>query len=132
MVSYALPEVPLQRADRARVNLPQEINDGCPVVLNFIYTTCNAVCPMASQTFAAFQEKLGADAARVHLASISIDPEQDTPERLTAYQQRYQAGPQWNFYTGTLEDSIKIQKVFDTYFGDKMNHRPIFFCVLKK
>jgi len=127
VVEYVLPEVMLMRTNRSRASFAQEINDGRPVVLNFIYTTCTAVCPMVSQTFAAFQDKLGPEAAGVHMVSISIDPEQDTPERLAAYQKRYQAGAQWNFYTGTLEDSIKIQKAFDTYFGDKMNHRPIFF-----
>ena len=127
VASYAIPDVSLLRANRTRINFPQEIDDGRPVVLNFIYTTCTAVCPMTSQTFAAFQEKLSTLRSGVHMLSISIDPEQDTPERLTEYQKRYGAEPQWNFYTGTLDDSIKIQKAFDSYFGDKMNHRPVFF-----
>lgn len=126
-VDYVLPQVTLISANRSKVSFPQAISDGRPVLLNFIYTTCTAVCPMVSQTFAAFQDKLGPEAARLHMVSISIDPEQDTPQRLTEYQKRYLAGPQWNFYTGMLDDSLKLQKAFNAYFGDKMNHQPVFF-----
>jgi len=53
------------------------------VLLNFIFTTCSSICPLMSRTLEEFQRKLGSEAARVHLMSISIDPEQDTPARLT-------------------------------------------------
>ena len=59
------------------------------------------------------------------MVSISIDPEQDTPEALARYAKRFDAGPQWVFLTGSLEDSIRVQKAFDAYRGDKMNHVPL-------
>jgi protein SCO1/2 len=124
---YALPDVALEREDGTGVRFPADIDDGRPVVLNFIYTTCTAICPLLSQTFAAFQKKLGADVAQVHMVSVSIDPEEDTPARLADYAKRYGAGPQWTHYTGTLEASIAVQKAFQAYYGDKMNHRPVAF-----
>ncbi|HET9699978.1 MAG TPA: SCO family protein [Burkholderiales bacterium] len=123
----SLPQVTLVREDGRRVEFPKDMDDGRPVVLNFIYTTCTAICPMLSQTFAEFQKKLGPDAAKVRMVSVSIDPEQDTPKRLAEYAKRYGAGPQWTHYTGTLEASIKVQKAFRAYFGDKMNHKPVVF-----
>jgi protein SCO1/2 len=54
--------------------------------------------------------------------SISIDPENDTPSKLTEYAKKFGAGPDWHYYTGTMETSITIQKAFDAYRGDKMNH----------
>jgi protein SCO1/2 len=125
--NYGLPRLSLVREDGKRVEFPKDMDDGRPVVLNFIYTTCTAICPMLSQTFAEFQRKLGAEAAKVRMVSVSIDPEQDTPMRLAEYAKRYGAGPQWTHYTGALEDSIKLQKAFGAYFGDKMNHKPVVF-----
>ena len=81
MADYDVPDVQLVRDDGKRVSLAQEMNDGRAVVLNFIFTTCTSFCPLSSQTFAEFQNKLGSAAAGVHLMSISVDPEQDTPER---------------------------------------------------
>jgi protein SCO1/2 len=123
----SLPAVTLVREDGKRVEFPKDMDDGRPVVLNFIYTTCTAICPMLSQTFAEFQKKLGPEASRVRMVSVSIDPEQDTPKRLAEYAKRYGAGPQWTHYTGTVEASVKVQKAFKAYYGDKMNHKPVVF-----
>lgn len=125
--SYRLPEVALVRSDGSKVSFSKEIDDGKPVVLNFVYTTCTAVCPILSQTFAGFQAKLGPERQKLRMVSISIDPEQDTPERLAEYAKRYDAGAQWLHYTGTVEASVKLQKAFNAYFGDKMHHRPAIF-----
>jgi protein SCO1 len=127
VANYDLPEVSLVRADGKTVSFPKDIDDGRPVVLNFIYTTCTAICPLLSQTFAQLQRKLGSDASKVHMVSVSIDPEQDTPARLSEYAARYNAGPQWTYYTGTLAASVAVQKAFRAYYVDKMNHRPVVF-----
>ena len=126
-VTYRLPDTTLLRSDGTKASFPHEIDDGKPVVLNFIFTTCAAVCPILSQSFAEFQRKLGADSDKVRMISISIDPEADTPARLTEYARRFDAGRQWGFYTGSVQASVTLQKAFQAYFGDKMHHRPMTF-----
>lgn len=125
--NYVLPEVPMITEKGEKIRFPQDLDDGRPVILDFIFASCSAICPMLSQTFSRLQQELGAGADRVRLVSISIDPEQDTPERLRAYARRYRAGPQWSFYTGTREASLALQKAFHAFYVDKMNHRPLFF-----
>lgn len=122
---YVVPDVKLVREDGKAVSLRTELNDGRPVFLTFIYTACTTVCPVASQTFSQLQDALGSERSRVHLVSISIDPEQDTPSRLKDYARRFGAGPEWQHYTGTTEASIAAQRAFDVYRGDKMNHNPV-------
>jgi protein SCO1 len=124
---YALPQVSLVRDDGRTVSLARELDDGRPVVLNFIFTTCTTICPVLSQTFTQLQEKLGSERGQVHLISISIDPEQDTPERLAEYGRKFHAGPQWRFYTGTTQASVAVQRAFAAYRGDKMEHTPVTF-----
>jgi protein SCO1/2 len=125
MADYEVPDLWLVRDDGKRVSLLKEIDDGRPVVLNFIYTTCPGVCPIMSAVFTQFQERLGADRSKVHMVSISIDPEQDTPARLREYARRFSAGPQWQHYTGSVAASVAAQKAFAAYRGDKMNHEPL-------
>lgn len=124
-VQYAVPDVMLVRQDGKQVSLPKEMNDGRPVVLNFIFTTCGSICPLMSQVLGQFQRKLGPDSQHVHLMSISIDPEEDTPPRLREYASQFGAGPGWNHYTGTLSASQTAQRAFDVYRGDKMSHTPV-------
>ncbi len=122
MREYSIPPVRLVRDDGKAVSLPDEMNDGRPVLLNFIFTTCTDICPMMSSVFEQFERRLGADAGKVHLMSISIDPEQDTPERLVEYARKFHAGPEWQHYTGTRAASITAQRAFDVYRGGKMSH----------
>lgn len=119
---YAVPALNMIRQDGSKVNFQADIDDGRPVMLNFIYTSCTAICPVTTQVFSQVQEKLGADKAKLHMVSVSIDPEYDSPVRLDAYARKYNAGAQWQFYTGTREASIAVQKAFAAYRGDKMNH----------
>jgi protein SCO1 len=125
MRKYAVPPVSLVRDDGKVVSLPDEMNDGRPIVLNFIFTTCGSICPLMSSVFAQFERRLGTDADKVHLMSISIDPEQDTPTRLREYARKFNAGLQWQHYTGTLDASIAAQRAFDVYRGGKMSHNAV-------
>jgi protein SCO1/2 len=121
---YAVPAVQLVREDGTAVRLDQEMDDGRPVVLAFIYTSCTTVCPLVSNTLADVQRRLGDQSSRVHLMSISIDPDQDTPARLREYAKTFHAGPAWQHYTGTIAASQTAQRAFDVYRGNKMDHAP--------
>ncbi len=122
---YAVPAVRLVRDDGKVVSLPDEMNDGRPILLNFIFTTCTSICPLMSSVFAQFESRLGTDADKVHLMSISIDPENDTPARLLEYARKFHAGREWQHYTGTLDASITAQRAFDVYRGAKMSHTAV-------
>jgi protein SCO1/2 len=126
MASYTIPDVKLLDADGAGVPLRSRLADK-PVILNFIFTSCGAICPVMSTTFSQVQAALGPEQEAVRMVSISIDPEQDTPAALKAYAGKYGAGPQWQMLTGSLDDSIAVQRAFNVYRGDKMNHQPTTF-----
>lgn len=126
--AYTVPDVKLVNADGSGVPLRSELAEqDKPVILNFIFTTCGAVCPVMSATFSQLQAALGPERDAVRMLSISIDPEEDTPAALKAYAGKYGAGPQWQMLTGSLTDSIAVQRAFDVYRGDKMNHQPATF-----
>jgi len=83
-----------------------------------------------SASFASVKRELDTFAdGRYRLISISIDPEQDTPEQLNEYAERFKAGKNWYFLTGDRTDVANIQKAFDaTYAGNnKMYHKSLTF-----
>lgn len=121
---YNLPSLTLTDSSGATVDIAQLLDTEQPTVVNFIFTSCTTICPVMSATFMQAQKQLGMDAQQIQWISISIDPEYDTPERLHGYAQRFDAGPNWHFLTGTLDDIIAVQKSFAVYRGDKMNHAP--------
>jgi protein SCO1/2 len=122
---YTLPEVKLVDSAGKPVDLHALLEGDQPVAVNFIFTTCTTICPIMSATFAQMRRELGADAERIQLVSITIDPEHDTPAVLSAYAKRFSATPTWHFLTGTPKDIEQVLRTFDVWTGTKTNHRPI-------
>lgn len=58
---------------------------GKVVAIFFGYTRCPDVCPTTLSDFAMAMRELGADADRVQVLFVTVDPERDTPEMLGKY-----------------------------------------------
>ena len=126
--NYMVPDVTLINQDGQRVRIKSVIESSeKPVIVDFIYGTCTTICPVLSAGFTNLQRKLGADSDKVHLISITIDPENDTPQVMKEYLERYQAKPGWDFLTGSRKDIDRVMNAFDAYFSDKMDHQPLTF-----
>jgi len=74
---------------------------GRPLVVDFVYTQCQSICPLLSEEFRrldrAEQRSGGRTAERLQLVSITFDP-RDTPGRLREYASHYRAdGRAWRF-----------------------------------
>lgn len=123
--TYKVPEVTLVNQDGTKVKLQTLLESGEPVILDFIFGTCTTICPVLSAGYANLQAKLPADGPKIHLVSISIDPENDTPKVLRDYLKRYRAKPGWDFFTGQREDIDKVMRAFNAYIPNKMSHYPL-------
>jgi protein SCO1 len=75
---------------------------GKVVAVTFIFTRCTAGCSMLTPMMALVQDRLGRDfGEKIVFASITVDPEHDTPEMLKLYAQTYGADMAgWSFLTG--------------------------------
>jgi protein SCO1/2 len=80
------------------------------VVLFFGFTNCPDVCPTALADAAAVRRQLGADAERVKVALITVDPERDTPERLGRYVQTFD--PTFFGLSGTPAEIEAVSKAY--------------------
>ena len=71
-------------------------------VANFIFTSCQGVCPLLSSRMATLRQSLAGMDPPILSVSLSVDPTRDSPAVLRAYAQRYEADPNdWLFVTGT-------------------------------
>jgi protein SCO1/2 len=77
---------------------------GRVTIVSFVFTRCDTICPITSMKMQGLQERTFDVGDRVKLVSFSVDPAYDTPERLTAYAQRYRAdGARWRFVGGAVD-----------------------------
>jgi enediyne biosynthesis protein E4 len=83
------------------------------VVLNFIFTQCQATCPQQSLKLRELQKRIETQPLRdgIRLLSISVDPEHDTPEALKTYAAHHGAVTErWKFLTGTRDEIWKFSR----------------------
>ena len=73
---------------------------GRPWVADLVFTNCGGICPLMSAAMARLVQS-SADLPSTRFVSISVDPERDTPQALTAYAERFKADRErWLFLTG--------------------------------
>ena len=126
-VTVEAPAVTLIDQNGDTVDFKAALSSDRPVFVDFIFATCTTICPVLSAGYSSIQRKLGDDRERVHLISITIDPEHDGPEELTGYLERYRAQSGWDFLTGTRADIDAVMRAFDAFVPDKMSHQPLIF-----
>ena len=99
------PNVELTDQDGRKHKFYDDLLKDKIVTINFIYTTCKDICPLDTANLLRVQELLGDRVGKsVFMYSISIDPENDTPEALKLYMDTYGVKPGWTFLTGKKED----------------------------
>jgi protein SCO1/2 len=119
-------DVELTDQQRRRGRLPRDFVAGRIVVANFVFTTCGSVCPVISAIFAQLQQQLPADLARdTVMLSLSVDPLNDTPDRLDAQAKQYGSGANWRWLTGRVEDMEAALKGFGAYTSRPDDHLPM-------
>jgi len=99
------PNLPVVTQDGKTLHFYDDLLKGKIVVVNFIYTSCQDICPIATARLAQVEDKLGDQMGRdFFFISMTVDPEHDTPEQLKEYAKAFGTGPGWSFVTGKPED----------------------------
>jgi protein SCO1/2 len=102
------------------LNFFQDLIKGKTVAINFIFTGCTSSCPLSAAIFRQVQKKLGI--SKVQLITISVDPVNDTPERLLEFSKKFKAAPGWKFITGEKTVISGLLKNLGAYTADQNGH----------
>ena len=110
-----------------KVRFYSDLMDGKVVVIDSMFTTCVAVCPVMSKKMKAIAEAAGDRLGRdVQLISISVDPAADTPARLREYALRNGAPAEgWSFLTGSPASVRAVLSKLGFAVDDKDAHSTI-------
>lgn len=123
--SPRLSDVIVQDQNGKTLNFYTDLVKGKVVAVNFVFTTCTAICPSLTATFRRVQQQLAEQKVPAHLISISVDPTTDTPERLHEFAAKFKAEPGWTFVTGTTSNIDSILKQFGVGVTNKNDHTPM-------
>ncbi len=97
--------VPVTTQDGQTLRFYDDVMKGKILLINFFFTGCDDVCPLATDNLVRVQELLGDRVGKdIFFVSISLQPEHDTPEIMAAYAKAHGVGPGWVFLTGQKDD----------------------------
>jgi cytochrome oxidase Cu insertion factor (SCO1/SenC/PrrC family) len=125
VTSPRIPDVTVQDQNGKSLNFYNDLVKGKVVAVNFVFTTCTAICPSLTATFRRVQQQLAEQKVPAQLISISVDPTVDTPERLQEFAAKFKAEPGWTFVTGNTSDIDSILKEFGVAIANKTDHTPM-------
>jgi protein SCO1 len=101
------PDFSLENQDGERVSMRDF--RGQPVIVTFLYTTCEDTCPVQAQTVRGALDELGEDVPAI---AIAVDPPRDTPERARAFLSEQRALGRLDFVLGTRAELKPLWKGF--------------------
>jgi protein SCO1/2 len=100
---------------------------GKAVVMFFGYTQCPDVCPTTMSEMKAVLQQLGADAARVQMLFVTLDPERDTRELLANYVPAFD--PSFLGLFGDMETTARTAKEFRVFYQKQPGRTPSSYTV---
>jgi protein SCO1/2 len=101
------PDFTLRDQDGERVSM-RDLR-GQPVIVTFLYTTCEDTCPAQAQTVRGALDDLGEDVPAI---AIAVDPPRDTPERARAFLAEQRALGRIDFVLGSRAELRPVWKGF--------------------
>lgn len=123
-----IPDVVVLNEQGKRVRLYTDLIKDKVVLFNFFYTTCSYVCQMQGSDLSEVQARLGKRLGKeVFLISISMDPANDTPERLRHWARALGVKPGWTLVTST---SAEIKTMLKTFTGNDPGPRERHYSVV--
>jgi len=95
---------------------------GKAVVLFFGYTQCPDVCPTTLAALAEAMRQLGADAAKVQVLFVTVDPERDTRELMSSYVTAF--NPSFLGLSGDADATARTAKEFKILYQKQPGRTP--------
>ncbi len=105
---HYIPEFAFYHTDSSLVG-SEQMQDKITIV-DFFFTSCPSICPVMSTEMERVQDAFRNE-DKVQIYSISLDPDYDTPEVLSAYGSRHGADPdKWYFLTGPRDTTYNLAR----------------------
>lgn len=105
--------------DQNNVKISNKDYDGKVYVLEFFFSTCPSICPIMNKNMILIQNEFSKN-GNFGIASITINPDNDTPKVLKAHAQKLGVTSyNWHFLTGNKDYIFNLaNKGFNLYVGE--------------
>lgn len=123
MLYYTTPEFNLTNQLSKKVSSKEF--EGKIQIVDFFFTSCPTICPKMTNHLKSVEEAFLKE-DKVEIISFSIDPENDTPERLLEYSKLHDIkAEKWTLLTGCKDIIFELAKDYKVRAFDDSNEREL-------
>lgn len=129
---FDIPDLIVSDQNGKELKFYTDLIKGKKVIVNFVFTTCNGICPPTGRHFSKLQTALGTRLGNdVFLVTITTDPKNDTPQQLKAWTEKLDLNPArgWTLVTGSVENITRLLRLF-TGDGPNTGYHVPAVCVI--
>ncbi len=114
-----IPNILLYTQDNEPVRFYEDLVKDKIVLIYFMFTTCQGICPATTTNLTKIQDLLGDRFGRdIFFIGVTLTPEIDTPEVLKKYAEQYKIKAGWTFVTGEKEEIEMLRRSLGVYDPD--------------
>jgi len=123
-VELSVPDIQVVNQSGEHVRFNSDVVKGRVAVITSFLTNCSAFCPITQEKLAQLAKVLGDKMGRdVVFISVSVDPENDTPEHMKAWGEKFHVGTGWSLVSGKKDDVETLLKSLGLYVSIPQRHQ---------
>jgi protein SCO1/2 len=113
------PNLPLITHEGKKVLFYDDVIKGKIVTINMFYAQCDEICPRVTANLVKVQKLLGDRVGRdIFMYSITLKPEQDTPQAMRDFMEMHGVKPGWTFLTGASDNMEMLRRKLGFTYPD--------------
>ena len=117
-------DIPLVTQDGESLRFYNDLLKNKVVIIHSFFSSCKSSCPVSMRLMAGIQERFNEKMGKeLHILSISLDPETDTPLKLKNYAEELDVGPGWQLLSGDKQNVDLALNKIGHYVADIDSHK---------
>lgn len=123
-VALTVPDADVVNQSGRRLRFNRDVIKGRVAIITGFFTTCTSMCPITQENLSRVAklmcERMGKD---VVIVSVSVDANNDTPERMKAWGEKFHIGPGWTLISGNKAEVDGLLKSLGLYVEIPQRHQ---------
>lgn len=123
-VALSVPDTNVVNQYGQHVHFNSGLIKGRVAIITGFFTTCTAMCPITQENLSHVVKLLGDRMGKdVVIVSVSVDANNDTPEKMKAWGEKFHISPGWTLVSGSKSEIDNLLKSLGLFVEIPQRHQ---------
>jgi protein SCO1 len=123
-VALTVPDADVVNQSGQHLRFNRDVIRGRVAIITGFFTTCTSMCPITQENLSRVAKLLGDRMGKdVVIVSVSVDANNDTPERMKSWGEKFHIGPGWTLVSGNKQEVDGLLRSLGLYVEIPQRHQ---------